>query len=295
MPIDSRIPLSGTQARPFDAFDKGNRSREQSRLSDLQATGAETTNRLNELKLGEAEANVGKPKPWDATQLKVAREMASRLLTTYEGYKDQPDAQQQWEQDAAGASQMLNGMGIDTSALPDLTPANVANFATQVDQSFSGKPLEALGPDKKPGLFQFNKQGESKRLEGLAPIPKAGEKRRIVKGADGFNYYEDTQERVLPKTKKSGGKDGAALKTTKGKWPVSKLISIWKSETNQSGTIDPAAMIRAVRGEAPEENSKASSFLDWWNGSDLNPEGGKPNQPSAAELAAEEQGLVLLP
>ncbi len=60
-----------------------------------------------------------------------------------------------------------------------------------------GQPVAGVDPTTgKPAFMRFGKSGGGRAVEGFAP-PKAKSERRIVKGADGYNYYADTGERVL--------------------------------------------------------------------------------------------------
>ena len=60
-----------------------------------------------------------------------------------------------------------------------------------------GRLIAAYDPEKKEVVYEYEKDIKAK---GLKPVPKEKD-RKMVKGADGFNYYADTGERVLPNVK----------------------------------------------------------------------------------------------
>jgi len=83
---------------------------------------------------------------------------------------------------------------------------NVTFQGTKKDlQIFKGKDGTIVGINKTTGKASVLYKG--------AGIKKP--KRRIVKGADGYNYYEDTGERVLKNVKKAGPKSAYTEKTAR--------------------------------------------------------------------------------
>jgi len=92
---------------------------------------------------------------------------------------------------------------------------------------------------------------------------------------------------------KGGGT--ATHQTTNGPMKTSRLISIWKTETHQTGNISNAETMYYMRhpNEKPTTPSGAK-FLEWWKQSDLNPKAKKPQATSAMQTSAKNMGLTIL-
>ena len=76
--------------------------------------------------------------------------------------------------------------------------------AAAIKKSFAGTPTKTKAVfNSITGKSQFATEAQILASNGiLVPIPKKEDGRKIVEGADGFKYYADTQERVLPGVEK---------------------------------------------------------------------------------------------
>ena len=106
---------------------------------------------------------------------------------------------------------MWAGLFMDAGrALSGLQPQNSginlymqARSANQQQKRYEEEQARQEALDKQPvqylertdGVYGVYRDGSVKKVEGIAGQPK---ERSIIKGADGYNYYQDSGERVLP-------------------------------------------------------------------------------------------------
>ncbi len=161
----------------------------------------------------------------------LARAVAAGYGAT--DFARQPDTNKQF--DPRLAAPHLMEAGQVNAALNALKPKPQENY---------GQPTAGIGPDGKPTFMRFGNRGGQQSINDFRPMPKrgaqprlhsvydrelkqtrfvtaqeikansrrygpisgSGKQRRIVKGADGYQYYADKGERVLPGVdNKSGG------------------------------------------------------------------------------------------
>jgi len=105
-----------------------------------------------------------------------------------------PTALQERPGDYAGAASVLAGQNPELAAQFAIAGANRSQGRKDLSEkrAFEQKQLDdARAYEESQGEINFNRQ---KDLKGTVP-------RKIIKGADGRNYYEDTKEPVLPGVK----------------------------------------------------------------------------------------------
>lgn len=102
----------------------------------------------------------------------------------------------------------------------------------------------------------------------LWPAPPERKERRIIKGADGYSYYADTGDRVLP---------GVTAPIKDARTTEQKNVAAYMERNPGATEADYFAMKRApgttvnVGGQAPERG--VSAYFDPQTGSELKPEG----------------------
>lgn len=111
--------------------------------------------------------------------------------------------------DVSGAGQAGKAIGFALAGggqnLPEVQKAQKVQGIMQRVQSQFGETLDSPQDWIKLGTAlsgEFMKEGMTdeamKVMESIKSIQKTAKDRKIVKGADGYNYYADTGERVLP-------------------------------------------------------------------------------------------------
>jgi hypothetical protein len=151
----------------------------------------------------------------------------------YGSQADKLSAQEKREQQAYERQQRLEqawaGMfGAGGTPQPDMTGMSPAAGAAAPQIASADPGLGGMGPQAAPGGPQGNPmlaglpQGMAPLLAAMGPEQGASilmdrfnrkpKQRRIIQGADGFNYYEDTKERVLPGDEKPPEKPPAGYR-----------------------------------------------------------------------------------
>jgi hypothetical protein len=151
----------------------------------------------------------------------------------YGSQADKLSAQEKREQQAYERQQRLEqawaGMfGAGGTPQPDMAGMSPAAGAAAPQIASADPGMGGMGPQAAPGGPQGNPmlaglpQGMAPLLAAMGPEQGASilmdrfnrkpEQRRIIQGADGFNYYEDTKERVLPGDEKPPEKPPAGYR-----------------------------------------------------------------------------------
>ena len=135
---------------------------------------------------------------------------AARALS---GGFDDPDEQalatyQEQNKDFEAAQQAQGGGAFTAPFKPDYDPrSDLSGFTPEMRELLKSKNIRKDTPFTQEGMMnQAKLMYQNDNFEGAkqamayakALAPSKSNERKIIKGNDGFNYYQDTQERALP-------------------------------------------------------------------------------------------------
>ena len=219
------------------------------------------------------QAQRGPSRNWGEAIGKIAQSGVAAWKLSKEQEKEQKRLAQQKQTGEQFLKALMGGGGLAAAvgANPDIVDhPNFAQYSS-LAKSMMPKPApETFSVEQNPygrgGVAQKSSTtGKFSGYQQPVAAPAAPE-RRIIKGADGFNYYTDTQERVIPGAEKAADKTAGTFEPV-----LDDAGNIIAQKDTLTGKVvaDPRASVRAAppdfktsQGLRKEFKSESGVFID---------------------------------